>query len=347
VILEEDQSDEMDLTKLAVGADKIDTLVRVMPEETVFVVFNCYGHGHSFDINHLATDRSRLGFKKHAIFHQGQEQPWSDPLTNPADHCYAKSAERLGDIYNHYDLVLRQYYYQPYEHKAQYIPLGAPHYGHLIPMPPQAIKPASQRSISCFFAGRFEYPSTGIHEVERKEIAQLIFNDEFPCSTSASFGNHKYLYYQYLDIMKDTQFAPCPAGGSAETYRLFEALETGAIPVLVRQSSDRDFLSQWEGYPGPVLDSWSELKAYLQSMGVRASVHIVEGELVSEREKQEEEISGADEDLKTVSAASSFAGRVDQLQKLLQIWYADFKRKTKERVAISIEKLFFNSSSGS
>jgi hypothetical protein len=140
-------------------------------------------------------------------------------------------------------------------------------------------------------------------------------------------------YIDYITTMKDTQFAPCPAGGSAETYRLFEALETGAIPVLVRQSSDRDFLSQWEGYPGPVLDSWSELKAYLQSMGVRTSVHTLttDGEV-------DAEIGVEDQ----VEDQVEVNNRLDQLQRDIRVWYEAFKTKTKRRINDRLFDVFRN-----
>jgi hypothetical protein len=141
--------------------------------------------------------------------------------------------------------------------------------------------------VRCFFSGRFTYLTSGVHDIERKEIAQLIFNDAFPCKVAASYKEHQYRYHDYIELMKEVQFAPCPAGGSAETYRLYEALEVGAIPILVRQSPDRDFLHQsrnsdllsqspdngdgdglWESYPGPVLESWSKLQGYLESMSM-------------------------------------------------------------------------------
>jgi hypothetical protein len=37
----------------------------------------------------------------------------------------------------------------------------------------------------------------------------------------------------YLDLLSDTIFVPCPAGNNIETFRIYEALERGCIPVFI------------------------------------------------------------------------------------------------------------------
>ena len=37
----------------------------------------------------------------------------------------------------------------------------------------------------------------------------------------------------YLGLLLDSVFAPCPAGNNAETFRIYEALECGAVPLVV------------------------------------------------------------------------------------------------------------------
>jgi hypothetical protein len=63
--------------------------------------------------------------------------------------------------------------------------------------------------------------------------------------------------------MLETQYVPCPGGSHPETYRMWEALEIGAIPVLVRASA----LQPIEAALGPGsavwLGSWSELPGFL------------------------------------------------------------------------------------
>ena len=38
---------------------------------------------------------------------------------------------------------------------------------------------------------------------------------------------------EYLALLLDSVFAPCPAGNNAETFRIYEALECGAIPLVL------------------------------------------------------------------------------------------------------------------
>ena len=47
----------------------------------------------------------------------------------------------------------------------------------------------------------------------------------------------------HLDVLLETVFALCPRGNNLETFRFYEALESGSIPIIVKgSSSDYDFL---------------------------------------------------------------------------------------------------------
>jgi hypothetical protein len=43
---------------------------------------------------------------------------------------------------------------------------------------------------------------------------------------------------QYVEMMLDTIFVPCPDGMNPETFRFYEALEFGCIPLLVRTEAN-------------------------------------------------------------------------------------------------------------
>ena len=45
---------------------------------------------------------------------------------------------------------------------------------------------------------------------------------------------------QYIVTMLDTIFVPCPSGNNAETFRLYEALECGCIPLYVKEDGNND-----------------------------------------------------------------------------------------------------------
>ena len=59
----------------------------------------------------------------------------------------------------------------------------------------------------------------------------------------------KEAYTGYLHTLSNTVFALCPAGNSPETFRIYEAIERGAIPILLRSEPDLDFIESdmWGG----------------------------------------------------------------------------------------------------
>jgi glycosyl transferase family 25 len=60
-----------------------------------------------------------------------------------------------------------------------------------------------------------------------------------------------------LGILLNSWFVPCPAGNNAETYRFYEALEAGAVPVIVKEGDCEQFLQLIGRYfPLMVCDNW-------------------------------------------------------------------------------------------
>ncbi len=64
---------------------------------------------------------------------------------------------------------------------------------------------------------------------------------------------------QYKYILQESIFAPCPMGRvNLECFRLYEALECGAIPIVERRTAI-DYFSQLFGpHPLPTVKIWSE-----------------------------------------------------------------------------------------
>ncbi|KAL7539709.1 hypothetical protein ACHAXR_009520 [Thalassiosira sp. AJA248-18] len=69
----------------------------------------------------------------------------------------------------------------------------------------------------------------------------------------------------YMEAVLDSVFTLSPAGHNPECYRLFEAVEAGSIPILVkkdmyvRKNQCRDALHHWYDAPIVVLESWDDL----------------------------------------------------------------------------------------
>jgi hypothetical protein len=75
---------------------------------------------------------------------------------------------------------------------------------------------------------------------------------------------------EYNDLLRNSKFVPCMRGSTAlESYRLYEALEHGAIPIYVPTESSKcsDEYSEIYGkHPFLGFPSWSEAASYLPKL---------------------------------------------------------------------------------
>jgi Exostosin family len=110
---------------------------------------------------------------------------------------------------------------------------------------------------------------------ERRDFSRSTFDCEdlyLLSSTGFASGNNVGLYSA---IMENSIFAPCPAGNSPETIRLYDALELGCIPI----SLDHAFLRSEQALaaigpvPFPILNSWDQLPSFLSEMKLKLVVN--------------------------------------------------------------------------
>jgi GR25 family glycosyltransferase involved in LPS biosynthesis len=81
--------------------------------------------------------------------------------------------------------------------------------------------------------------------------SKLVFMDEW--NSPKMLGRE-----ESLGVLLNSWFVPCPAGNNAETYRIYEALEAGAVPVIVKEESNEEFLQLIGRYlPIMVCDNWA------------------------------------------------------------------------------------------
>jgi len=64
----------------------------------------------------------------------------------------------------------------------------------------------------------------------------------------------------YLALLQDTMFVPCPRGNNVETYRFYEALENGCIPVFTELPD----VLQNSGIPFIACSTWGEVKELIE-----------------------------------------------------------------------------------
>ena len=290
------------------------------------------------------------------LIHLNHEQPWTTDQ-NSQDFTF-DSVRSLKDAYSKFSLVIRNYYFEPLHEMKNvfFLPLGPSYYGYVLDDKKNEDIPASERMALCYFAGRAIY-SAGVknwnnnkevHFQQRVaffELAKKLSDENSDANGDTTKKNKnkenrgkfeglngcgilseankndgvygKDEYIQYISRLNTAIFAPAPPGNSPETFRFYEALETGAIPISVRTKPDRDFLSpsisgsssqEWllSGYPGPILNDWHEVHEYLLRF----------------------------------SAPESDEKELDALQKKVQNWYVEMKKRAQEKLAQRLNDVF-------
>jgi hypothetical protein len=206
-------------------------------------------------------------------------------------------------FYTHADRVFRNYWFDPIlaDAKVAWVPNGyAVGVG---PMAPEARLPASVRPIAGFFAGSLG-ARTLSHErlaaVEAVERAGLPFMLRPTPTSRDRLGSVAYAAHLGM-----SRFALVPGGNSPETIRLYDALEMGAIPILLRSR----FVEAEGALANPpllLLDDWSQLaQAYAPYDG---------------------------------SDAASLA-RLDELQARCGEWWRRFSLERRERVRKVVDQV--------
>lgn len=62
---------------------------------------------------------------------------------------------------------------------------------------------------------------------------------------------------EYLKLLESSVFVPCPTGQNADTYRFYEALEAGCMPIFISTPEVKQWLGQFEdSIPFLCIDNW-------------------------------------------------------------------------------------------
>eukprot|EP01032_Pedospumella_encystans_P016450 gene16450-18773_t len=225
---------------------------------------------------------SQLGVVPKVVYHLNHEQPWQVDETDYMNFIFG-SVEELTDLYSHERPVRRV-------QNASSVVFAS-----------SQTKPASLRSIKCHFKGRVDYAKYDHDGASLSDVPRVLQSDEFfpqaierreiirlsqenklggcVASSSDARTTDAYVpgavktfmgsYNEYMKALAETVFVLCPSGNNAETFRHTEAMEFGAIPIILQPTDPtRNYLDDhhWQGYPGPVLTSWDQLEAFLAEM---------------------------------------------------------------------------------
>ena len=95
------------------------------------------------------------------------------------------------------------------------------------------------------------------------------YNREDDIKPLSSIQPHKVYWFEgwsdpkklkedaYLELLNDSIFIPCPVGQNADTYRFYEALEAGCIPIFISTPEVKQWLVQFEDcMPFLCIDNW-------------------------------------------------------------------------------------------
>ena len=74
-----------------------------------------------------------------------------------------------------------------------------------------------------------------------------------------------------MQVLGESVFTLAPAGHNFESFRLYEAVEAGSIPVIsldkdYKEHKCKDSLSHWLDSPIIIIESWNEVIPTLQKL---------------------------------------------------------------------------------
>jgi hypothetical protein len=180
------------------------------------------------------------------LLHMGDE-------TGRDDHAF------YGDA----DYVLRHYWFEhlmippnPQSLGVNWIPNG--YRNGIGPISVQTMLPAAERKIMGFFSGHFGLPEE-MKSAERRLMAKVVNDAKIPFLIVETAGwGQGFGPPSYAAWLSTSRFGLVPGGLSPETIRLYEVLEAGAIPIMLKSPYvvAPDAL---DNPPFVLLNNWTEL----------------------------------------------------------------------------------------
>jgi hypothetical protein len=174
------------------------------------------------------------------------------------------------ELYSNFRGVFRFYWSDVFQtNTVHFLPLG---YTHTLAVPKKPLVEASQRQYVWSFLGQINKSSRPemIQAMTRLEPHLFFATDEMPGITMWNRNDKGQRYYsptQNTEIMVDSIFAPCPMGNvNLECYRIYEALECGAIPIVEKRMTLDYFGGLWGEHPIPTVSSWSDARKLVHNI---------------------------------------------------------------------------------
>jgi len=168
------------------------------------------------EVDAVLDSVKRGTLKRYSVFHVGDE------FLGKVQGCNGRQ------LYAAAHTVFRNYH-DPSLQNVQTLPLG--------PMTFSLLPYEQDRVYSWSFAG-------DVAKACRKQIIE-IFSDIVPNKVQmihAWKGPGSLQSEEYVDVMRKSYFVLCPPGNfNQETFRLYEALDAGAIPVVLKSTREQNY----------------------------------------------------------------------------------------------------------
>lgn len=130
---------------------------------------------------------------------------------------------------------------------------------------PQAINNVENlpdKSLDWFFAGQMTHSRrySCVNELRKMDRGYMLTSSGFTQGLPQD---------EYYEKMATAKVVPCPGGPvTVDTFRLFEALELGCIPIADNESASKDWSGFWEWLfdepvPFPAINDYSDLNGYI------------------------------------------------------------------------------------
>ena len=164
--------------------------------------------------------------------------------------------------YNRFDFVIRTHHAGIFDHPGiLVVPLGWPNRTVLS----AETKPSTQRRYRWCFVGNPIATRPAMISAFRTWTPNLC-----QIYDAGAGGRRPLSHGDFIDTLQDTVFCPAPMGNvMAETWRLYEALEAGAIPILERRLTLDYYRDLFGEHPLPTFSSWRSAAHYAKAMWER------------------------------------------------------------------------------
>jgi hypothetical protein len=214
--------------------DLLPQVMETIPEKSVFIIIE--DADLRLNLCSLYSTLRLLSRPSPIIFHLNHETPWMKTAMGVSATGEPCSSFQLDEIYRQYKYVFRNYYSHLYLSSSDYVPLLSKEGRRLKRFRQEnPFLRSSDRENWCVFSGRIKYDHTraidSVFHAERLHFINLISrsSEEDPETKScrAYYDNngldgHQHSFEEYMSLLSQSVFTPCPAGNSPETFRHYE-----------------------------------------------------------------------------------------------------------------------------